>query len=300
MKKEKKTLRVCAPFTPLSMHTFSSKRTYYNDVSVSYDSKLSESYNKMNFVKQEKHGIKTECLGEHYGANMTTVQTVKQEPVEITIEETQKHASHDQPRAGHFGASMSTLDVQMVNQEPIEIKVESTQEHPCHDQQGCGDLNLDHDHISSQSATSNFECSTTKGTIDDMNLVNHSNVKEETLGEVDQFRDSVFAIKSEQLTIEIDNDMTAPKSFLKQEDLEHSNNELGNSNSFKCLHCDKCFKCLSHLKAHMIIHTGEEPFKCEHCEKCFGESSTLQKHIRTHTGERSLKCEYCEKSFSQS
>ena len=37
----------------------------------------------------------------------------------------------------------------------------------------------------------------------------------------------------------------------------------------QCKICDRCFKYSSHLKPHILMHTGEKPHKCKVCDKCF-------------------------------
>ncbi|GAB0093483.1 hypothetical protein DMENIID0001_086280 [Sergentomyia squamirostris] len=47
-----------------------------------------------------------------------------------------------------------------------------------------------------------------------------------------------------------------------------------------CNECGKSFACKSVLDAHKIIHTGRKPFKCVKCDKSFPLEASLKVHMR--------------------
>ncbi|KAF6197674.1 hypothetical protein GE061_008640, partial [Apolygus lucorum] len=68
---------------------------------------------------------------------------------------------------------------------------------------------------------------------------------------------------------------------------------LQDEKPFACNICDYRAIRSSHLKRHMLAHTGEKPHVCDVCGYKTGYPSALKTHIRTHSGERPYACEVC-------
>lgn len=77
-------------------------------------------------------------------------------------------------------------------------------------------------------------------------------------------------------------------------------------NTFKekhriCSICQKKFGRLSHLKDHMLVHTGVEAYKCEICQKSFKQKLHLNRHKLTHSAMETINvyfCDTCQEGFA--
>ena len=45
------------------------------------------------------------------------------------------------------------------------------------------------------------------------------------------------------------------------------------TNCFKCVDCEKTFKCNSQLVIHKRVHTRDKPYKCKECDNVFPVNS---------------------------
>ncbi|XP_050025432.1 uncharacterized protein [Dermacentor andersoni] len=61
--------------------------------------------------------------------------------------------------------------------------------------------------------------------------------------------------------------------------------------------CGKQFSSSSHVKTHMLTHSGERPHKCDLCPKSFAVISNLKAHRKIHLGQKDHACDVCGKRF---
>lgn len=74
------------------------------------------------------------------------------------------------------------------------------------------------------------------------------------------------------------------------------------SDPSKIIECSLCnFVCQrpSHLKRHMLMHTGEKPHKCEHCPKSFAQKTDLNRHSSHHAMHYDWHCGSCGRGFPE-
>ena len=89
------------------------------------------------------------------------------------------------------------------------------------------------------------------------------------------------------------------KSLTKHELRRHKNYKHTQIKKYSCPDCGKGFVETSHLRRHMLIHSGERPWPCSQCPLFFQSKFHVDRHVRVHTGEKPYICPTCEQGFTQ-
>ena len=74
-------------------------------------------------------------------------------------------------------------------------------------------------------------------------------------------------------------DLKDPQVIAGEEAKIDMSTEQGKPRNHHCQLCEKTFLTLSHLKEHMIQHTGVYPFNCSTCGKGFKRKNVLESHV---------------------
>eukprot|EP00047_Mylnosiga_fluctuans_P003020 m.227035 g.227035 ORF g.227035 m.227035 type:complete len:502 (+) comp11519_c0_seq1:137-1642(+) len=67
--------------------------------------------------------------------------------------------------------------------------------------------------------------------------------------------------------------------------------------AFKCDFCSKRFRCASHLKRHIRMHTGERPYGCRHCPKQYTSMTSLLRHMIAAHRDYPYTCHICAATY---
>ena len=68
-----------------------------------------------------------------------------------------------------------------------------------------------------------------------------------------------------------------------------------NGKPHPCPSCDKCFKSLSYLNRHMLLHSRS--FVCDTCDKAFLTRVALKQHLDVHSTTKNYECDICKKHY---
>lgn len=64
-------------------------------------------------------------------------------------------------------------------------------------------------------------------------------------------------------------------------------------------YCGKNFAGKCNLKAHLLLHSGDNPVRCDFCGKKFKLKKYLQKHMSIHFEEETFTCNICGRNFKR-
>lgn len=125
------------------------------------------------------------------------------------------------------------------------------------------------------------------------------------------FRDGITYREHENLHINsntmkcvvCDKEFSYTRNLVLHQTRHHRVTTIDPQSENQCTICKKSFTRANNLKKHMNIHNdtiaGSRPHVCEWCGKSFTDKTTLNHHNRIHTGYKPYKCNYCEKAFSK-
>ena len=77
-------------------------------------------------------------------------------------------------------------------------------------------------------------------------------------------------------------------THLKAHMLTHSGQK-----SFTCSLCNYSCTTAGDLKQHLLIHSGKKPFNCMQCNYSCTTASHLQRHMQKHSGDKPFSCIQC-------
>ena len=135
--------------------------------------------------------------------------------------------------------------------------------------------------------------------------LNYSDINEEEEDFVASWEDKKIMMDqkiykdSEEIAVkgEENNSVGESVSYAKKckNKISHTNSTI--EKKHKCNECQYSSSKLSHLKAHIRIHTSEKPYPCDICHLSFKEKSNLTKHYIIHSGEKPYECNICFSTF---
>lgn len=88
------------------------------------------------------------------------------------------------------------------------------------------------------------------------------------------------------------------RSMVTQENLDR--HMISQHSRFVCEECGKTFSTKVILHRHIqSVHNNIKLHACEFCSRCFSRQSHLRQHLLIHTGKRLFACDLCDKTFTQ-
>ncbi|XP_037936695.1 zinc finger protein 415-like [Teleopsis dalmanni] len=94
------------------------------------------------------------------------------------------------------------------------------------------------------------------------------------------------------------------KCFVHKKSLRiHKQIHDESTRQLKCEQCSFKFRTNSHLRRHMVTHTGAKPYPCPVCTKHFSTSYGMKKHLKQHQSpdcnkELRYRCKLCPRTFT--